>query len=37
MQRDPRFAALDRAIGGAGRKIVVLLRLSPVFPFNLLN
>jgi uncharacterized membrane protein YdjX (TVP38/TMEM64 family) len=35
--RDPRFAAIDRAIGRQGRKIVTLLRLSPVFPFNLLN
>lgn len=33
----PRFAALDRAVGAEGRKIVFLLRLSPVFPFNLLN
>ena len=33
----PRFAAIDRAVGSAGRKIVLLLRLSPVFPFNLLN
>jgi uncharacterized membrane protein YdjX (TVP38/TMEM64 family) len=32
-----RFAAIDRAIGAQGRKIVFLLRLSPVFPFNLLN
>jgi len=32
-----RFAAIDRAIGEEGRKIVFLLRLSPVFPFNLLN
>ncbi len=32
-----RFAAIDRAIGGQGRWIVFLLRLSPVFPFNLLN
>ena len=31
------FAAIDRAIGEQGRKIVFLLRLSPVFPFNLLN
>jgi uncharacterized membrane protein YdjX (TVP38/TMEM64 family) len=37
MERDPRFAAIDRAVGNAGLKIVVLLRLSPVFPFNLLN
>jgi uncharacterized membrane protein YdjX (TVP38/TMEM64 family) len=34
---DPRFAAIDRAVGEQGRKIVFLLRLSPVFPFNLLN
>jgi uncharacterized membrane protein YdjX (TVP38/TMEM64 family) len=33
----PRFAALDRAVGREGRKIVFLLRLSPIFPFNLLN
>lgn len=32
-----RFAAIDKAVGGEGRKIVFLLRLSPVFPFNLLN
>jgi len=34
---NPRFAAIDRAIAHQGRKIVTLLRLSPVFPFNLLN
>ena len=32
-----RFAALDRAVGNQGRKLVFLLRLSPVFPFNILN
>lgn len=32
-----RFAAIDRAVGVQGRKFVFLLRLSPVFPFNLLN
>lgn len=32
-----KFAAIDRAIGAQGRKIVFLVRLSPVFPFNLLN
>jgi len=34
---DRRFAAIDRAIGQQGRRIVFLLRLSPAFPFNLLN
>ncbi len=34
---NPRFAAIDRAIADQGRKIVFLLRLSPVFPFTLLN
>ena len=34
---NPRFAAIDRAVGTQGRWIVFLLRLSPVFPFNLLN
>jgi len=34
---DARFAAIDRAIGRDGRRIVFLLRLSPIFPFNLLN
>ena len=34
---NPRFAAIDRAVSAQGRKIVFLLRLSPVFPFNLLN
>ena len=34
---DPRFAAIDKAVGAQGRRIVFLLRLSPAFPFNLLN
>jgi len=34
---NPRFAAVDRAVAVEGRKIVFLLRLSPVFPFTLLN
>jgi uncharacterized membrane protein YdjX (TVP38/TMEM64 family) len=34
---NPRFAAIDRAVAAEGRKIVFLLRLSPAFPFNLLN
>jgi uncharacterized membrane protein YdjX (TVP38/TMEM64 family) len=34
---NPRFAAIDRAVAREGWKIVLLTRLSPVFPFNLLN
>lgn len=32
-----RFAAIDRAVGRKGLQIVLLLRLSPAFPFTLLN
>jgi uncharacterized membrane protein YdjX (TVP38/TMEM64 family) len=32
-----RFEAIDRACARQGFRIVLLLRLSPVFPFNLLN
>ncbi len=32
-----KFAAVDEAISQKGWKIVCLLRLSPVFPFNALN
>lgn len=34
---DERFVSIDRAIAAEGRRIVLLLRLSPAFPFNLLN
>jgi uncharacterized membrane protein YdjX (TVP38/TMEM64 family) len=34
---NPKFTAIDHAVGAEGFKIVVLTRLSPVFPFNLLN
>ena len=33
----PRFRALDAAIAREGRKIVFLIRLSPLFPFNVTN
>lgn len=33
----PRFAAIDRAVALDGRRIVFLLRLSPISPFNFLN
>ena len=32
-----KFTAIDRAVGKEGLKIVLLTRLSPAFPFNLLN
>ena len=32
-----KFAAIDRAVGADGFKIVLLTRLSPIFPFNALN
>ncbi|MBE9056246.1 TVP38/TMEM64 family protein [Sphaerospermopsis sp. LEGE 08334] len=32
-----KFAAIDKAVGREGLKIVLLTRLSPIFPFNLLN
>jgi uncharacterized membrane protein YdjX (TVP38/TMEM64 family) len=32
-----KFKAIDEAIAREGRKIIFLIRLSPAFPFNLLN
>ncbi|MEO5800302.1 MAG: TVP38/TMEM64 family protein [Gemmatimonadales bacterium] len=37
LQASPRFAALDRALAADGLRLVFLLRLSPLFPFTLLN
>ncbi len=34
---NPTFRAVDEAVASEGLKIVGLTRLSPVFPFNLLN
>jgi uncharacterized membrane protein YdjX (TVP38/TMEM64 family) len=33
----PKFKAIEEAISKEGWKIVLLTRLSPIFPFNLLN
>lgn len=37
LDRDPRLRALDEALGREGPRLVLLLRLSPAFPFNALN
>ena len=37
VEERPKFRLVDRAVGEQGWKIVALTRLSPVFPFNLLN
>merc|ERR1712232_592796 len=37
LQDYPKFAKIDKAIGKEGFKLMLLLRLSPVFPFALSN
>jgi pyruvate/2-oxoglutarate dehydrogenase complex dihydrolipoamide dehydrogenase (E3) component/uncharacterized membrane protein YdjX (TVP38/TMEM64 family) len=37
IEKNEKFAAIDRAVADQGWKIVLLTRLSPVFPFTLLN
>lgn len=37
LAQNPKFKAMDEAVAKEGWKIVGLARLSPVFPFNLLN
>src|SRR5213083_694439 len=37
IEKHEKFATIDRAVANEGWKIVLLTRLSPVFPFTLLN
>ncbi len=37
IEGNQKFAAIDKAVAQEGFKIVLLTRLSPIFPFNLLN
>lgn len=37
LEGNDKVQVIDRAVGREGLKIVALMRLSPVFPFNLLN
>ncbi len=37
LRADERFKAIDRAAKSGGMKLVALLRLSPVLPYNILN
>ena len=37
VEGNERFAAVDAAVGREGLKVVLLTRLSPIFPFNMLN
>lgn len=37
LDRRPKYRAFDRAVGEEGWKVVALVRLSPIMPFNLQN
>ncbi|HXG72195.1 MAG TPA: TVP38/TMEM64 family protein [Gemmatimonadaceae bacterium] len=37
LKSDPRLEAVDRAVAKDGRRIMLLMRISPAFPFGILN
>ena len=37
LNRRPKYRKLDRAVADDGWQVVVLMRLSPIVPFNLQN
>ena len=37
IESNPKFAAIDEAVGREGFKLVALLRLSPAIPVTLMN
>ena len=37
LEENPTFSKLDRAVGEQGFKLLVLVRLSPIFPFSISN
>ena len=37
IKKHPTMLAVDRAVGNSGLRIVLLMRLSPIVPFNVMN
>lgn len=37
IQKNDKFVAIDKAIASQGAKVVFLMRLSPLFPYSLIN
>lgn len=37
LQKYPQFCSIDAAVANHGTRVVLLIRLAPIFPFNLLN
>lgn len=37
IQKNEKFVAIDKAIASQGAKVVFLMRLSPLFPYSLIN